>query len=115
MILLWGGVLAATPPWLRACESGECTCIELERVIIPARPSERPLTVVTDPRAPAQPIPAQDGAEALRGIAGITVIRKGGTDGDPDLRGMAGSRLGILLDGEQILGGCGNRMDPPTA
>lgn len=115
MILLWGGVLAATPPWLRACESGECACIELERVIITARPSERPLTVVTDPRAPAQPIPAQDGAEALRGIAGITVIRKGGTDGDPVLRGMAGSRLGILLDGEQILGGCGNRMDPPTA
>jgi iron complex outermembrane receptor protein len=31
------------------------------------------------------------------------------------LRGMAGSRLNILLDGEQILGGCGNRMDPPTA
>ena len=31
------------------------------------------------------------------------------------LRGMAGSRLTILLDGEQILGGCGARMDPPTA
>ena len=23
--------------------------------------------------------------------------------------------MGILLDGEQILGGCGMRMDPPTA
>ena len=30
-------------------------------------------------------------------------------------RGMAASRLGILLDGEMILGGCGMRMDPPTA
>jgi len=28
---------------------------------------------------------------------------------------MAGSRLNILLDGEMIHGGCGGRMDPPTA
>ncbi|MBP7143210.1 MAG: TonB-dependent copper receptor [Opitutaceae bacterium] len=105
----------AVTPWLHANPNEHDHAVELERVIITARPSERPLAIVTDPRAPAQPIPAQDGAEALRGIAGIHVIRKGGTDGDPVLRGMAGSRLGILLDGENILGGCGNRMDPPTA
>lgn len=94
-----------------------CTCdvVELERVVVTARPSERPLSVTVDPRAAAQPMPAQDGAEALRGVAGISIIRKGGTDGDPVLRGMAGSRLGILVDGENILGGCSNRMDPPTA
>src|SRR5690554_5887322 len=46
---------------------------------------------------------------------GFSVIRKGGTDGDPVFRGMAASRLSILLDGEAILGGCGSRMDPPTA
>jgi iron complex outermembrane receptor protein len=68
-----------------------------------------------DPKAPRQPLPAQDGAEYLKGIPGFSVIRKGGTDGDPVLRGMAGSRLTILLDGEQLLGGCGMRMDPPTA
>ncbi|MBE7540108.1 MAG: TonB-dependent copper receptor [Opitutaceae bacterium] len=100
---------------LCADDIGHQHAVELERVVITARPSERPLSVTTDPRAPAQPIPAQDGAEALRGIAGMNVIRKGGTDGDPVLRGMAGSRLGILLDGENILGGCGSRMDPPTA
>jgi iron complex outermembrane receptor protein len=93
----------------------DCDVVELERVVVTARPSERPLSVTTDPRAAAQPIPAQDGAEALRGVAGISIIRKGGTDGDPVLRGMAGSRLGILVDGENILGGCSNRMDPPTA
>ena len=87
----------------------------LSAVVVTARPSERPLAVSIDPKAPAQPIPAQDGAEALRGIPGFNVIRKGGTDGDPVLRGMAGSRLGILIDGQAILGGCGNRMDPPTA
>ena len=74
-----------------------------------------PLVTVMDAKAPRQPVPAQDGAEYLKGIPGFSVIRKGGTDGDPVLRGMAGSRLTILLDGEQILGGCGARMDPPTA
>jgi len=74
-----------------------------------------PLVTVMDPKAPRQPVPAQDGAEYLKGIPGFSVIRKGGTDGDPVLRGMAGSRLNILLDGEQLLGGCGMRMDPPTA
>lgn len=76
---------------------------------------QEPLVTVTDPKAPRQPVPAQDGAEYLRTIPGFTVIRKGGTDGDPVLRGMAGSRLNLLLDGEQVLGGCGARMDPPTA
>ena len=103
-----------TNPSHGAGESAE-RIVALAPVVVTARPSERPLAVAIDPRAPAQPIPAQDGAEVLRGIAGFNVIRKGGIDGDPVLRGMAGSRLGILLDGENILGGCGNRMDPPTA
>ncbi len=77
--------------------------------------ASKPLTVVTDPRKARQPIPAQDGADILKTVPGFSVIRKGGTDGDPVLRGMAGSRLNVLLDGEHILGGCGGRMDPPTA
>ncbi len=84
-------------------------------VVITGANSTAPLTVVTDPRKARQPIPAQDGADILKTIPGFSVIRKGGTDGDPVLRGMAGSRLNVLLDGEQILGGCGGRMDPPTA
>ncbi|HJW02907.1 MAG TPA: TonB-dependent copper receptor [Azospira sp.] len=87
----------------------------LEDVVVTAPRMEEPLKVVTDPKAPRQPLPAHDGADFLKAIPGFSVIRKGGTDGDPVLRGMAGSRLNILLDGEQILGGCGNRMDPPTA
>ncbi|MCE1228806.1 MAG: TonB-dependent copper receptor, partial [Firmicutes bacterium] len=59
--------------------------------------------------------PAHDGADYLKTIPGFSLIRKGGTDGDPVLRGMAGSRLVMLLDGEQLMGGCGMRMDPPTA
>jgi iron complex outermembrane recepter protein len=89
--------------------------VTLSPIVVTAHHSEQPLALTIDPRAPAQPIPAQDGAEVLRGVAGFAVIRKGGTDGDPVLRGMAGSRLGILIDGDATPGGCGNRMDPPTA
>jgi iron complex outermembrane receptor protein len=87
----------------------------LGQVVVTAPAMEAPLTVTTDPRAPRQPVPAHDGADYLKNITGFSVIRKGGTDGDPVFRGMAASRLGILLDGEMILGGCGMRMDPPTA
>ncbi len=89
---------------------------QTETVIVVTAPAmSKPLVVETDPRAPRQPIPAHDGADYLKSIPGFSIIRKGGTDGDPVLRGMAGSRLNILQDGQQILGGCGGRMDPPTA
>lgn len=87
----------------------------LPDVVVTAARMQQPLTVTTDPKAPRQPVPAHDGADYLKSIPGFSVIRKAGTDGDPVLRGMAGSRLNILLDGEHILGGCGGRMDPPTA
>jgi iron complex outermembrane recepter protein len=84
-------------------------------VVVTAPPLSRPLVVETDPRVPRQPIPAHDGGDYLKAIPGFSLVRKGGTDGDPVLRGMAGSRLAVLLDGQQIFGGCGGRMDPPTA
>ncbi|MBP6491260.1 MAG: TonB-dependent receptor plug domain-containing protein, partial [Thauera sp.] len=86
----------------------------LGSVVVTAPVTEAPLTVTTDPKAPRQPLPAHDGADMLKSIPGFSVIRKGGTDGDPVFRGMSGSRLGILLDGQEIHGGCGGRMDPPT-
>jgi iron complex outermembrane receptor protein len=87
----------------------------LSEVVVTAPQMSTPLTVVTDPKAPRQPVPAHDGADYLKTIPGFSVIRKGGADGDPVLRGMAGSRLNITADGQTILGGCGSRMDPPTA
>lgn len=93
--------------------SGEVTT--LDPLVVFTTPTAAPNTLVADPRNPVQPVPAQDGAEALRSVPGFSVIRKGGTDGDPVLRGMAGSRVGIMVDCDCLLGGCGNRMDPPTA
>jgi len=87
----------------------------LQTVVVTAPATVEPLMVRTDPKAPRQPIPANDGADFLKSIPGFSVIRKGGTDGDPVFRGMSGSRLGIFLDGQEIYGGCGGRMDPPTA
>ncbi len=96
----------ADEPW-RAVDLGD--------VVVTAPAMADPFTVITDPKAPQQPIPASDGGSYLKNIPGFSVSRKGGTDGDPAFRGMGGSRLNILLDDAYILGGCPNRMDPPTA
>lgn len=88
---------------------------KLDPVVVTSVRSKDPLTVGIDAKAPVQPVPAHDGADVLKNIPGFAVIRKGGTDGDPVLRGMAGSRLNILVEGETVLGGCFMRMDPPTA
>ncbi len=101
--------IAAMPFSLHAQEN------TLAPVVVTAPQMSDPLVVVTDPKAPQAPVPANDGASFLKSIPGFNVIRKGGTDGDPVLRGLAGSRLNILLDGAEFHGGCGMRMDPPTA
>jgi len=103
--------LAFTP----AAFAADTSAGAMDEVVVTAPQSTEPLQVQTDPKTPRQPMPAHDGADYLKSIPGFSMIRKGGTDGDPVFRGMAGSRLNILLDGEQILGGCGMRMDPPTA
>ncbi|KXU34002.1 hypothetical protein AXK12_08175 [Cephaloticoccus capnophilus] len=84
-------------------------------VVTSVRAQSKPLTVISSTQTPVQPIPAQDGADTLKAIPGFSVGRKGGTGGEVTLRGQAGSRLDLLLDGQSVLGGCPNRMDPPTA
>ncbi|TCL07176.1 TonB-dependent copper receptor [Sodalis ligni] len=78
-------------------------------------PRGSPLTVVTSPRTPRQPVPASDGADYLKTIPGFSQVRNGGTNGDPVFRGMFGSRLKILASGAEVLGACPGRMDAPTA
>lgn len=87
----------------------------LAPVVVTVPAMEGPGRVSTDPRQPRLPLPAHDGGAYLASIPGFVTSRKGGTSGDPALRGLGGSRLSLLLDDDPVLGGCGGRMDPPTA
>jgi iron complex outermembrane receptor protein len=55
----------------------------LQEVVVTAPPMQAPLEVRFDPKAAQQPLPAQDGAAFLKTVPGMSLIRKGGTDGDP--------------------------------
>lgn len=87
----------------------------LNDVVVTAAPMTAPVTVEMDPKVPRQPLPAHDGADFLKSVPGFSIMRKAGTDGEPNFRGMGGSRVNILADDQNIFGGCGQRMDAPTA
>jgi len=114
--VLCGSLLA---PLALAAETGHEGHVhdtaELSPTVITAIAPSSPLTVVTNPKDPRQPVPASDGGDYLKTIPGFSVIRAGGTNGDPVLRGMFGSRLNILTNGGMMLGACPGRMDAPTS
>ncbi|WP_336353947.1 TonB-dependent copper receptor [Pseudomonas atacamensis] len=88
---------------------------ELSPTVITAIAPSSSLTIVTNPKDPRQPVPASDGGDYLKTIPGFALVRNGGTNGDPVLRGMFGSRLNILTNGSMMLGACPGRMDAPTS
>lgn len=89
--------------------------VEADEVMTVTAPENNSGKIVTSTWSPRQPVPASDGADLLKTIPGFSVLRSGGSNGDPVLRGMFGSRLNILADGASIQGGCGSRMDTPTS
>jgi iron complex outermembrane receptor protein len=107
-------LIAQAQQTLSAPSTGD-ELIKLPKVVVTADTGNKPLETTLDTKAAAQPIPAQDGADILKTVPGFSVSRKGGADGEAVLRGQAGSRLDLLLNGESALGGCPHRMDPPTA
>ncbi|MEH6490652.1 TonB-dependent copper receptor [Halopseudomonas sp.] len=88
---------------------------QLAPVVITAVQQSSPLTIIADPKQARQPVPASDATDYLKTIPGFSAIRSGGTNGDPVLRGMFGSRLNLLANGGQMLGACPNRMDAPSS
>lgn len=60
-------------------------------------------------------VPMGDGADLLRGVAGVAVGRMGGHGLEPRVRGLAEGNLNVQIDGAFVHGGCPNRMDPPTS
>jgi iron complex outermembrane receptor protein len=98
------------PSALAETEAGE-----LEPLVVTAAAEQTiPLRSIIDPRNAIQPIPAQDGADLLKTTPGVAVSRKGGTGGEVLVRGQGGSRVGMLVNGGSIMGGCPFRMDSPT-
>lgn len=58
---------------------------------------------------------AKDGAEALEGILGVSIQRKGGHGNDPVIRGQKENRINIKIGDRFVHGGCPSRMDPPSS
>jgi len=80
---------------------------ELEPVVVTATPQKQANVIQFNTKTAIQPLPANDGAGLLQSVPNMSIIRKGGTSGDPLFRGLGGSRLSITADDQFIYGGCG--------
>lgn len=105
----------ALPLHAAEVEKAEAAEEEVAPLVITTVAPKSPLTVVTDPRQPRQPVPASDGADYLKTIPGFAAIRNGGVNSDPVFRGMFGSRIKLLSNGGEMLGACPGRMDSPSS
>ncbi|GGD52864.1 TonB-dependent copper receptor [Pseudoxanthomonas indica] len=114
--------LAIALPWLmvstaiaqpndQSHEGHAAAATQLDGVVVIGVAPSLATTFVTDPKLPRQPVPASDGADYLKTIPGFSVLRSGGTNGDPVLRGMFGSRLNLLTNDGALSGACPSRMD----
>src|SRR5690606_9329918 len=79
---------------------------EIEGVVVVGVAPVAATTFVTDPKLPRQPVPASDGTDYLKTIPGFSALRSGGTNGDPVLRGMFGSRIALLTNDGAVRGAC---------
>ena len=106
--------LAVSQAWAETNPTPEET-VTLSPVTVTGTQQEKANRVTFNPKAALQPLPAGDGADLLQSVPNMSIIRKGGSSGDPLFRGLGGSRLSVNADDQFIYGGCGMRMDPPTA
>ncbi|ODC02529.1 TonB-dependent copper receptor [Terasakiispira papahanaumokuakeensis] len=95
--------------------SHESETTRLPPVVVTSVMPAAGLVIEADPKQARQPVPASDAADYLKTIPGFSAIRNGGTNGDPVLRGMFGSRLNLLVDGGEMIGACPARMDAPSS
>ena len=89
--------------------------VNLDAIVVTALAPVSPLQFDASPKIPRQPVPASDGADYLKTIPGFSSVRNGGTNGDPVLRGMFGSRLNLLTNDGAMPGACPSRMDNPMS
>lgn len=106
---------AAFPALAAQADVADDKTRSLDAVVVTATRPSSPLTWTTDPKLPRQPVPASDGADYLKTVPGFAVLRQGGSNGDPVLRGMFGSRLNVLSNDGSLIGACPARMDNPLS
>ena len=106
--------LAVSQTWADTDPTPEET-VTLSPVTVTGTQQQKANRVTFNPKAALQPLPAGDGADLLQSVPNMSIIRKGGSSGDPLFRGLGGSRLSVNADDQFIYGCCGMRMDPPTA
>ena len=87
----------------------------LPAVVVQDRRESLALQAAAPTRGAEQALDSADAARFLTRVPGFAVMRKGGGNSEAILRGMAGSRLGILADGVPVMGGCILRMDSPLS
>ena len=79
--------------------------VTLSPVTVTGTQQQKANSVTFNPKAALQPLPAGDGADLLQSVPNMSIIRKGGSSGDPLFRGLGGSRLSINADDQFIYGG----------
>lgn len=89
--------------------------LQLAPLVVTGVAQSSPLIIIADPKDARQPLPASDATDYLKTIPGFSAIRSGGSNGDPVLRGMFGSRLNLLANDGQMPGACPSRMDAPSS
>ncbi len=89
----------------------------LPRVVVtgyndPAR-DWSPLSLESKPPTVAEKARAQDTARLLEDMPGVAVVRNGSQTGLPQVRGLYGDRVKVLVNGMTLTPACPNHMDPP--
>lgn len=115
LLSLLSGAALAAEPMDHSHHTEAADSVELAPMVITGVAQQSPLTVVTDPKIPRQPVPASDAGDYLQTIPGFSAVRGGGSNSDPVFRGMFGSRLKLLTNGGEMLGACPSRMDSPSS
>lgn len=100
----------ATEPEL---DGGETAVVTEEIEVVDDWPVVPAVRILSREQFPAVPI--GDGADLLRGVAGVSVGRMGGHGLEPRVRGLSEGNLNVQIDGAYVHGGCPNRMDPPSS
>ncbi|MFV1944081.1 TonB-dependent copper receptor [Pseudomonas luteola] len=108
-------VLAHAAPSTEGNPDDAQNILGLSPLVITAVQQSSPVTIITNPKEARQPVPASDGTDYLKTIPGFSAIRSGGSNSDPVLRGMFGSRLNLRTNGGLMLGACPFRMDAPSS